>query len=342
MNYVNRNRKYQIPFTLSAVALAVSVSISGAAYADSFTIQGTSLDFVPGDDAKVYALECTGCSDPSNIKAFPTKEHETNFDENTAISFMWIHNNDDGDSGILGADDFGIGGSFSNYESSTNSFVASDSGRTIGTPYGTLDSSSAGVSGNNKDDAMFATGDLELGWNRHHGNADVRLFAGLRTEYMEYEREAVQDLSSSHTYNGRETSEFFGAGPRVGASIKKPVGSSKNFAVIAGLSGGVMYGKLERDFKLTSDTDHRDGYENLSENVWVPFADAEAGFAFQVEEGISLEVGYQAGLQRNILQLSQVCTDDYADDVKPFNSSCEDKKSNVITHGAFLRVTAEF
>ncbi|MEH6503413.1 MAG: Lpg1974 family pore-forming outer membrane protein [Cycloclasticus sp.] len=329
------------PFALSALALAVSMGVAGAASADTLSVQGSWLDFKPGDDARTYAIECTDCSDTSNIKAFPNKDYESKFEDTFSASFKWTH--ELSGRGLWGSDDIAIGGGFFTEETETTTMIANyQAGGNIGTPYGTIDSSSTGANGKNQDEVWFATGDIELGWNRQHGNSDVRYHVGLRTQFMEYERNAIQDLSSSNVYNGEETSEFFGIGPRVGVSIKKPLGTSKNIALIGSVSGGVMYGKLKRDFSVTADTDAVDDLRDRSSREWVPFMDAEAGFAYNIEEGISLELGYTASYQDDIILLGSVCTDDYYDDVKPYNPSCGDDESSAITHGPFLRMTAEF
>ena len=337
-NNTRGNRKG--PFQLSTLALAVSMGIAGAASADTLSIQGSWLDFEPGRDARTYAIECFDCDDTSNIKGFPYSEHESNFTDNLSGAFKWTHELDG--RGLWGTDDFAIGGSYFKDDTKTNRFGSFDSINVVGTPYGTLDSSSGDDPSSNKDEAWFATGDVEFGWNRQHGDADVRYFVGLRTEYMEYERDAMQYLSSSNIYNGEEKSEFFGIGPRIGVSIKQPVGASKKFAVIGSVSGGIMYGHLERNFNVKADTDAKDDLPDDSGKKWVPFADAEVGLSYQINDATSLVLGYQVGYQDNIIALSSVCTDDYDDDVKPYNDSCGNDLSSAMTHGAYLRAVFEF
>jgi hypothetical protein len=40
------------------------------------------------------------------------------------------------------------------------------------------------------------------------------------------------------------------------------------------------------------------------------------------------------------LPTATVCTDDSADDIKPYGDSCSDSKSDVFTHGAVIKLTA--
>jgi hypothetical protein len=299
---------------------------------DKFSLTGGYSYWIPDDDANVYAIQCFDCSDVSNILAFPHEEFESDL-SNVVGGIKWTRE--------FGTNDFALGFNYGLFQSEKATLITSDNGGTdveFGTPYGTLDSSSTNVNGTNEDSAMFFMGDFEYGWRMQGAaNSNIRLFAGVRAEYLNWEREAFQDLSSSNSFNGTEDSTFYGAGPRVGASFEFPISSSNNISLFGGLSGGFMYGKLERDWDLLPDTTDAADYREVSEGQFVPFGDAELGFGYIVARDIQLQLGYQAGYQSDVLHTATVCTDDFEDDVKPNNDSCGDADSGVLNHGPFLR-----
>ncbi|PHS71821.1 MAG: hypothetical protein COB22_06510 [Cycloclasticus sp.] len=331
------------PFALSGIALAVSMGISGVASADTLSIQGSWLDFQAGKDARTNAISCesVNCESTSNIENYPTQNHESNFDDTFSGSFKWTH--DMNGKGLWGTDDIAIAGSYFRDKSDTTNLDVSQGGSTSARVFGTgfvpVDSSTADIS-SVQDDAWFVTGDVELGWNHKEGDADVRLFAGIRVAATEYERNATHNVNaSSDLFDGEEKSKFFGLGPRIGASIKQPIGNS-NLALTAAISGGVLFGKLEREYDVSSDTDDGSSYNDKSSNEWVPFTDAEAALAYQINDNASIEFGYQYNYQDNVILLGSVCTDS-DDGPKPSNSSCSDDKSHAETHGPFIRLTFE-
>jgi hypothetical protein len=145
------------------------------------------------------------------------------------------------------------------------------------------------------------------------------------------------DSDSSILYDGKETSKFYGIGPRVGISAKHHLSAVKNLAVTASVSGGALYGKLDRDFSVSSDTALGGSYNDISGHEWVPFADAELGLAYHVKEAV-FEAGYQFSYQDDAILLGSVCTD-LTQGVKPSNTTCGDDKSSAETSGPFVRIT---
>jgi hypothetical protein len=236
---------------------------------------------------------------------------------------------------------FGLSGGM--FETDTHYFSPADeSDATIGTPYGILDSGSSSniAGGTNQDEAEFLTGDFEYAWRDQAGSTSTRIFIGARAEVLNWKRTAIQDLTSSDTYAGREESEFFGIGPRIGGSFETPFGANQNFGLVGALSGGVMFGDLDQSFHLDSSSSAFGDISDYSKTVVVPFVDAEIGVAAQVAPGVALQLGYQAGFTSGILRTATVCTDDGADDIKPYGDSCSDSKSDVFTHGAVIKLTA--
>ena len=304
---------------------------------DMLSVQGSWMNFIPSKAARQYALECVDCSstDDDISAADFTESHESVFqDFSGAIKYY----HDLGDSTDIA---FGLtGGMFSTDTNRFSPLYGLDG--EIGTPYGTVDSSSTGIGATNKDSANFLTGDFEYGWRNSGGSMNTRLFIGARSEMLNWKRTAMQDLSSSNSYAGTEKSEFLGIGPRIGGSFDMPLGSSESFGLFGGLSGGVMVGSLEQKFNLDSSSTAYGDIDDYSKAVAVPFADVEMGVSAHLTEGITFQFGYQAGFASGILRTATVCTDDDVDDVKPYNDSCGDERSDVLTHGAFIRLSGNF
>lgn len=347
----NTGGSSRVPFQLSTLALAVSMGIAGAASADTLSIQGSWLDFEAGKDARTHAISCdTPACEDSNIKSYPTEKHESDFDNSFSGAFKWTHETNG--NGLWGSNDLAIGGSFFKDESSKDNLDTTQGGstsaRTYGTGFGVVDSSTADIS-SVQDDVWYVTGDVEFGWNSKQGDADVRTFIGARFAVLEYERNATHNFprgsetTDQWNFDGEEKSKFIGVGPRVGASIKQPIAGSKNLAVTAAISGGVLFGNLEREYHVSSYTNPGGGaLDDKRSREFVPFADVEAALSYQINDGLFVEAGYQYSYQDDIILLGSVCTDASIDDAKPDNSSCGDDKSNAQSHGPFLRVTFPF
>lgn len=301
---------------------------SSGQYKDIFSVQAGYSYWIPDDDAREYAIQCFDCSDTSNILGYPTEERESNL-SNLVGGIKWTRE--------FGRNDFALGFNFGFFKTDINQITALDEDE-IGTPYGTVDSSSSNAGATNQDSAMFFMGDFEYGWHRNGpANSNVRLFAGIRAEYLNWEREANQNLSSSQWFVGDEDSVFYGLGPRLGLSFDKPISSSKRISLFGAISGGFLVGKLERDWDLNGVTDEAARYRDEDKVQFVPFGESELGFGYIVANDIQLQLGYQAGYQHDILHTATVCTDDFDDDVKPDNTSCGDEDSGVLNHGPFMR-----
>jgi hypothetical protein len=350
MNWKSRvtTTKRALLAATAIVTVSTGSAIAGGATPETmsvnlFQIQGSWTNFEPSKSARRYALECIDCDDTTNIADEDfVISHESDFQDMTgAMKFFNV---------LSPVNDMAFGLSGGMFTTETNRFAPSyTNDGSIGTPYGTVDSSSSGDGASNQDKANFLTGDFEYGWRNSSAsqtlgldNLNTRWFVGARAEILNWKRTAVQDLSSSNLYAGDEKSEFFGIGPRIGGSFDQPLGATKRFGLFGGLSGGAMYGRREQSFSLSSASTADGDLPGDSDTVVVPFLDAEIGVTAYVNEGITLQFGYQAGFTSGIIRNATVCTDNNADDVKPYNDSCGDKSSDTLTHGAVIRLTGTF
>jgi len=312
---------------------------AGKAYRDKLSVWGGWSDFVPDDDANVYAI--TGVVDSTEFDD-ATEEQRSDLSDYVG-GIKWTREFDTYDLAF----GFNFGGNFDGERSSFGTGNISDStGQFPGfsTPYGTSDSSSSSEVGFGtiEDSAMFFTGDVEYGWLRGSPN-NIRLFAGVRVEYLEWEREGLINISSSgDVYDGTETSTFWGIGPRIGASFDRPVSSSGNLSVFGGLSGGALIGSLEREFDLAPLSISGGGFRDDDSTQVVPFGDAELGLGYIVEQDIQIQFGYMAGYQHDVLHTASVCDPDDADNKASSPEDCPDNDSSVFTYGPFLRFNAYF
>jgi len=294
------------------------------------------MNFVPEKSARQYGLECVDCSDTTDIRTGSfVQSHETDFRDmaGEVKFFQPLSSRTDIAFGIAGGMfDPDVVRMLPLYQQDGN----------IGTPYGTLDSSSTNAGGTNDDEANFLSGDFEYGWRETGPSWNTRLFVGARAEMLNWKRTAMQDLSSSNLYVGTEESRFLGIGPRVGGSFDMPLGSSNNFGLFGGLSGGVLVGRRKHEFNLDSSSTAFGDLNDSSKTVAVPFVNAEVGVSANVADGITLRMGYSVGFASNILRTATVCTDDNDDDVNPYNDSCHDGNASVLTHGATITLLGNF
>lgn len=329
--------------TVSAGSAIAGGSTPETMTVNLFQIQGSWTNFEPSKSARRYALACIDCDDTTDISSEDdVLSYESESQDMTGM-MKYFH--------VLSAENdmaFAVSGGM--FSTVTNHFSASYTNDVVvGTPYGTLDSSSYSDSANNQDKANYITGDFEYGW-RNSGPAqtlgldslNTRWFVGARAEVLNWKRTALQDLSSSNLYAGEEKSEFYGIGPRIGGSFDKPLGSTKRFGLFGGVSGGAMIGHRSQRFSVTSSSTAYGDLPDNSRTVVVPFVDAEIGVSAYLSEGISLQFGYQAGFASGIIRNATVCTDDNADDVKPYNESCGNTSSDTLVHGAIIRLTGTF
>lgn len=301
-------------------------------YRDKLSITGGYTWGVPGDAANVFAIQCFGCSDTRFISSRASvDERESNL-SNFVGGIKWTRE--------FRTYDFAFGFNAGYLTDTLYTLSASDS-NPLGTPYGTLDSSSGGASGTSEDTTLFFTGDAEYGWHLGGPN-NIRLHAGLRVEYLDWERTANQDLSSSADYEGIESSTFFGIGPRVGASFERSVNTSGNLSVFGGISGGFLYGSRDHEVEVSANTNGN--YTTLGdETELIPFGDAEAGLGYLIGPDAQIQIGYQGAYQQDILDTYTVCTNDFADASRgQGNKSCGNGESDYWMHGPFLRFNAYF
>jgi len=308
---------------------------AGKAYRDKLSVWGGWSDFVPDDDANVYAVVGGGTSD------LATEELKSDLTD-YAGGIRWVREFDTYDYAF----GFNFGGNFNGERSTfgTGSLSTGDP-LSFSTPYGNSDSSSDSEDNlaMNEDSAMFFTGDVEYGWLRGGPN-NIRLFAGVRAEFLEWEREGLQQLSSTvEVYDGTETSTFWGIGPRIGASFDRPINTSGNLSVFGSLSGGAMIGSLERDFDIHPDsTLSGGGFTDEDSTEIVPFGDAEFGLGYIVEQDIQIQFGFMAGYQHDVLFTASVCHPEDGDNKADDPEDCPDNESSVWTYGPFMRFNAYF
>lgn len=310
---------------------------------DMLSIQGSWLNFQPSTSARRYALECVDCSDTDNIAgANFVLSHESDFQDMSGTLKYYNVLNSSNDMA------FGLTGGMFETEIHRLIPLYQQDGN-IGTPYGTVDSSSTNVGGTNQDKAKFLTGDFEYGWRetgKSNGSGfdqlNRRFFVGARAQFLNWKRTAAQDLSSSNVYAGEEKSEFYGIGPRVGGSFDYPLGTTKRLGLFGSLSGGAMLGRRKQSFSLDSSSTAFEDLHGDSSTIVAPFVDADIGISAYLNEGVTIQFGYQVGFEANVLRTATVCTDDYDDDVAPYNESCGTSSGDVLTHGAVIRLTGTF
>jgi len=336
----------KIGFTVSAVGTAVAMALALPASADTLSVTGSFTQYLDDDD-RAYAEECAECNSDTN----PIRGNPVTFDSLDGFSGEIKWNRELGkDGGPMGADDFGVGIAFSHSSTDTERLPhAYDGGWGAATPYGTLQSSDE-LGLNQFEDSMTTfRADIEYGWDKG-GNSNVRMFAGLRALYTNYERDVTSlSLSSEYTFEGTESSTYWGIGPRVGLSFDSPMGSSQNFSIVGSAAGGFLIGERSHETDPTGSTDSPEYYSTQDEDdtEFVAFAEGELGFGYLVEKGIQIQTGWQAAYTGDVVSLYGMCRDPDEDEARstgtPAAVGCDGTvDSSVITHGPFLRFIAEF
>jgi len=228
-------------------------------------------------------------------------------------------------------------------------YVKGDSGEEVLTPYGgNGDEDNVNMSG--RDSAQLFSGDLEVGYRPSgiaSGNANVRVFGGLRIASTKFDRYADFLIStSSNSWKGTESSRFYGIGPRVGASFETPIGSAGSAGVnlFGSASGGVMFGQITHSMNGQKGGSSGSSYHSsYSNSASVPFADVEFGVGLAVAKDQKIEFGVNAGIQKDVIKTFQICSDRDEHGLLGGSSYCGDTaRSSLISRGAFIRYSWKF
>lgn len=188
-------------------------------------------------------------------------------------------------------------------------------------------------------DFDFENLDFEVGYRPTlDDNFDVRLFAGVRgLHYTDSQRTVGSEKLGPGNYVDYDfgvTSEFVGAGPRIGAEASTRLGDSA-FGISGMVSGALLYG-LERstadgEFTVVSggnviqDVNITDSMEEWKSVIDVA---ASLGLDYHVSDETTVTLGYRAQQLMNIGPAS--------------GGMSSGGEGNRLAHGPFLKLVSQF
>ncbi|MDN2578994.1 Lpg1974 family pore-forming outer membrane protein [Aquibium sp. ELW1220] len=140
--------------------------------------------------------------------------------------------------------------------------------------------------------------DFDIGRRVQRNNFEARFFAGVRGMHLKLDQGS--DFSASNGNYGVAvgkvgTTEFLGAGPRVGVEAR--LGGT--WGVVGAVSGSAMYGQRKNgasiDYQIFDDLyQYNVEYgESQNENDWLAEITGSAGVSFKPNDGTEVIVGYR-------------------------------------------------
>lgn len=173
----------------------------------------------------------------------------------------------------------------------------------------------------------FQTLDLDVGVHPG-GDIRTRFFAGIRALHA---MDALQLTTDALSFaSARSTGTAWMVGPRVGANIDRPLGSSA-FSLVADISAAALFGHanvfLERQ---------NSGNVDASGFRMAFNAEAQLGLAWHPSENFSVTFGYRAQQWWGLRQATEVETDD------GFYVGFVEVSPNKLIHGPFGRLSLTF
>jgi hypothetical protein len=229
-----------------------------------------------------------------------------------------------------------------NFAASVNRLI-DNSGTTSGS------SSSGGTSGfnlsfNATTSFAYETGDFEVGFRPMLGNdMKVRLFGGVRALHFteSLDKAGAESFfnpggSGFESFTSTGTSEFFGAGPRIGLSVTKRFEGS-NFGLSGSVAGAAIIGRQTSSFQGTAfftsggTTSGGTFGSAASETKTVIDLEGSLGLDYYLDDNTTLTAGYHAEDFTNILS-----------DNSNFLLASGGSVTNKLVHGPFLKLTGGF
>jgi hypothetical protein len=241
--------------------------------------------------------------------------------------------------------DVRFGGSINKLLDSTGSLTWSDS-FSGPLPYAGVGSGSVSGFSGGREAFGFGALDFEVGYTPVLTETQsVRLFAGVRGLHFGADSEFRSGFSLSFSgaggaygsYGFTETNttktEFFGAGPRIGASAAHRFEGS-NFGLSGTIAGALLIGRQTTTFTDASTYSSFSTYEgsysgsdsttsSFSTNKMVVDLEAKGGLDYYLDDRTALTIGYKAELLTNI---------------GPY----DDHGVKKVVHGPFLSLTGSF
>jgi len=323
--------------SIATIAVAVSAadaqSVSPGANGYTFSVQGGALFSAPDPTLSDKAGEKTGASGFSGVSTL--KDLPTDVGYNAAFSFG---------KKLDGNWDIAFGASMNRMLENSGSLSFSGSSGSGGSGSGAHFSSFNGIT-TETTNFGFETGDFEVGFTPHLDNGlNVRLFGGIRALHFNngIDKAGIgqtSGFSGSSSFNyqisGDESisSDFLGAGPRIGLSAAKRFDSS-NFGLSGSLAGAAIFGRQTDTVKVLATatgsgapTGGGSSSFSTTENKTVVDVQGSLGIDYYLDDASALTVGYQAEELFN---------------VGPVFDSSSTQQTNKLVSGPFVKFTGSF
>lgn len=195
------------------------------------------------------------------------------------------------------------------------------------------------------DEVRWYMGDLEAGLDvgralGYSGDTRVRLFGGVRGGYFDFDRGNDLFWGNDNTpADLNQSTEFLGAGPRVGIAFRTPLGSNRNIQLGGGLAGAVLFGNRDTSVKVNEDGSIARASDDEFETVWN--AEAELAISADLGGGIMIDAGYRGEYWGNVINVPD--PDGGPGDLQNAAEFLDDMtEGDIYDHGPFLRLTYVF